>query len=299
MRAITPFAAALLLAACHAVDVPVDADGLHEPQVVDASYHRVVPSPLDSTAASVVSAMETAYELQRRVLLENLCNVDTPGFKRRIAHVVTESSRVLGNERLVLGGDDSFQPAAALIPRVNSVVADFSAGALKSTGRSLDLAIDGYGFFSVVYSDGTTRYLRDGRLQVDAHGKLVTLDGYVLTPEITVPVDTLDLVVTPLGRVLGRTAGAPDSSTTLGQLAIHRFVNANGLLFEGRLYLPSEASGQPLTGAPGDCGLGQLRQGFVEQSNVEMSTELRCLKQLEQRHRAVVQVLEQAGMVLR
>ena len=299
MRTITPFVVSLLLAACHAVDVPADADGLHEPQVVDASYHRVVPSPMDSTAARVVSAMETAYELQRRVMLENLCNVDTPGFKRRIAQVVTESPRSLGNERVAIGRDHSFQSASALMPRVHSVVAEFSAGALESTGRSLDLAIDGYGFFSVVCTDGSTRYLRDGRLQLDADGKLVTLDGYVLTPEITIPTDTLDLVVTPQGRVLGRTAGSPDTATTFGQLTIHRFVNANGLMFEGRLYSQSKASGRPVTATPGQGGLGHLRQGFLECSNVEMPSELRRLQELEQRHRTVMQVLEQEGLLRR
>jgi flagellar basal-body rod protein FlgG len=99
--------------------------------------------------------------------------------------------------------------------------------------------------------------------------------GNVLLPEISVPNDALEIAIDPEGRVNVRTAGSPDTSTLLGQITLHRFVNPSGMLAVGANVLrPSEASGAPITNTPGQTGLGLLKQGFVERSNVQIVNEL-------------------------
>ena len=150
--------------------------------------------------------------------------------------------------------------------RLNGTTKVFTTGTLEITERSLDVAIDGQGFFSVILPDGATGYTRDGNFHLNADGKLVTGAGNVLTPEVSID---------PEGRVSGRTAGSPDTSTQFGQLNIHRFVNPSGMLASGsNVMRPTEASGQPTTGAPGSNGLGLLKQGFIERSNVQIVNEL-------------------------
>ncbi|MFN9755630.1 MAG: flagellar hook-basal body complex protein, partial [Planctomycetota bacterium] len=123
--------------------------------------------------------------------------------------------------------------------------------------------------------DGTTAYTRNGNFQVNATGKLVTSNGNVLVPEITLPQDVLEVSIDPEGRVNVRTAANPEQTQQLGQLQLHRFVNPSGLLALGASVLrPTEASGQPITGQPGQLGLGMLRSGFLERSNVQIVNEL-------------------------
>ena len=123
--------------------------------------------------------------------------------------------------------------------------------------------------------DGSTGYTRDGGFQLNADGKLVTSSGNVVLPQITVPNDTLEISIDPTGLVSGRTAGSPDVATTFGNLTLHRFVNPSGMLAAGANVLrPTEASGAPISGQPGIQGLGTLKQGFVERSNVQIVNEL-------------------------
>ena len=137
------------------------------------------------------------------------------------------------------------------------------------------MAIDGDGFFQLQLPDGSQGYTRDGSFQLNADGKIVTGSGNVLLPEITVPSDTLEIAIDPEGRVNVRTAGNPDTSTLLGQLTLHRFVNPSGMLAVGsNVMRPTEASGQPISNTPGTTGLGLLKQGFVERSNVQIVNEL-------------------------
>jgi flagellar basal-body rod protein FlgG len=127
----------------------------------------------------------------------------------------------------------------------------------------------------VLLPDGSTGYTRDGGFHVNSAGKIVSGNGNILMPEITLPNDLLEISIDPEGRVSGRTAGSPDTATSFGQITIHRFVNPSGMLAVGaNVMRPSEASGQPITGIPGQTGLGLLKQGFVERSNVQIVNEL-------------------------
>ena len=117
-----------------------------------------------------------------------------------------------------------------------------------------------------------------------------------MTPEISLPGDTFEISIDAAGRVTGRTAGSPDTSTQFGQLNIHRFVNPAGLVLEGNLWRPTEASGKPITAVPGSSGLGSLRQGYLERSNVDLATELLALQLLEQRRAALVATMAGYGL---
>jgi flagellar basal-body rod protein FlgG len=226
------------------------------------------------TTATGMKAQQTMVDM----IANNIANVNTAGFKKSQASFEDLFYVTLQSPGLARGAGDSPVPIGTQIgsgTRLNGTTKVFTTGTLEITERSLDLAIDGEGFFSLILPDGSTGYTRDGAFHLNADGKIVTGTGNVLTPEITVPSDTLEISVDPTGRVSGRTAGSPDTATVFGQLNIHRFVNPSGMLAVGaNVMRPTEASGQPITSTPGLTGLGLLKQGFIERSNVQIVNEL-------------------------
>ncbi|HEB52049.1 MAG TPA: flagellar basal-body rod protein FlgG [bacterium] len=225
------------------------------------------------TTATGMKAQQTMVDM----IANNIANVNTSGFKKSQASFEDLFYVTLQSPGLSTSNGNSV-PIGTQIgsgTRLNGTTKVFTTGTLEITERSLDIAIDGDGFFSIILPDGSTGYTRDGSFHVNADGKLVTSAGNVLTPEITLPSDVLEISIDPGGRVSGRTAGAPDSSTVFGQLNIHRFINPSGMLAVGaNVMRPTDASGQPTTGLPGDNGLGLLKQGFLERSNVQIVNEL-------------------------
>ena len=146
-------------------------------------------------------------------------------------------------------------------------------GNLQQTGNSLDLGISGTGFFQVQMSDGTLAYTRDGSFQVNSDGTLVTANGDILQPQITIPTDAVSVTVAKDGTV---TIVQPGNVTsTQGPLQLSNFINPAGLQSIGdNLYLETVASGTPNTSNPATNGLGTINQGFVETSNVNVTEEL-------------------------
>jgi len=143
-----------------------------------------------------------------------------------------------------------------------------------STGRPLDLAIEGEGFFQLQRPDGGIAYTRDGSFTLSEQGQLVTAAGYALMPGITIPQDASGIGISATGVVSidGPTGGAP---VELGRIELVRFLNPNGLLSIGEnAYAETPASGQPMPGAPQDEGFGRLMQGALESSNVEIVQEM-------------------------
>lgn len=275
----------LLFAACQSTTPRVD-----EPVAVDATAKRerattaaAIANVADPVALSLAHAAIAATDHRRRVALENLANADVPGWKRRTAVL-------RGHCDFTVDGQ-TFQ-----MPTVFDVVRDHQQGALQVTQRALDLAIDGDGLFAVVTADGSIGYTRNGTLQVNADGKLVTADGLTVLPEITLPSDVLELAIDPVGVVACRTAGSPDTATRLGQLTLSRFVNAPGLRCNGSLLAGSEAAGNPITGAPGTAGLGYLKQGCLERGNVQLANELLELQAIERQATALARVLAPYGI---
>jgi flagellar basal-body rod protein FlgG len=147
-------------------------------------------------------------------------------------------------------------------------------GALTNTGNSLDLAINGLGYFQVTTPNGDTLYTRDGAFNTNASGQVVTTDGYTVTPPILIPATATSVTISQTGLVTATIPGqtAPQQ---LGQLTIANFVNPAGLQALGsNLFQQTAASGQPSVGVPGDTAFGIIQQGYLESSNVDPVSEI-------------------------
>jgi flagellar basal-body rod protein FlgG len=145
---------------------------------------------------------------------------------------------------------------------------------LSQTGADLDVAVRGEGFFKVAMPDGTFTYTRDGSFSMDAQGRIVTAQGNVVQPGITIPTNAQAITIAPNGQVSATIPGSTTPSV-LGQLALTRFINKAGLQATGdNLFVETPASGTPQDGVPNTDGYGDLQQGSLEQANVEAVTEI-------------------------
>jgi flagellar basal-body rod protein FlgG len=150
----------------------------------------------------------------------------------------------------------------------------FTPGAYQQTTNPLDIMIEGDGFFQITQPNGETAYTRDGSFKLDSQGRLVTSNGDIVNPAITIPTTTSHTTIAPDGTVSVTTAGQT-APTVVGNLQVTRFANCGGLEPIGQnLYKESGSSGAPQTGTPGSQGYGALRQGSLEMSNVSVVDEL-------------------------
>ena len=217
-----------------------------------------------------------AQQFQLDVVSHNLANVSTNGFKR--SHAVFED---LMYQTLRQPGANSteqtqlptgLQVGLGVRPVATSRM--YGQGSLQQTTNSLDMAVQGNGFFQVAMPEGTTGYTRDGAFQVDAQGQLVTSEGYGVQPQITIPAAALKTSIGSDGTVTVMLPGQA-APQTVGQIQLANFINPPGLDARGKnLFTETAASGQPSTGAPGLNGLGSIQQGFLETSNVNVVEEL-------------------------
>src|SRR6266511_2208430 len=142
----------------------------------------------------------------------------------------------------------------------------FTQGNLQKTDNTLDIAVNGQGFFQVMQPDGSIAYTRDGSFHLDAQGQLVSSSGYPLSPAITIPANAQTITVGRDGTVTVTQPGQP-APTQVGAIQLANFINAAGLQGQGEnLYIETAASGSPTTNAPGSNGIGVLQQGYVETS---------------------------------
>ncbi len=225
-----------------------------------------------STAATGMTAQQMIVD----TISNNLANINTTGFKRSqidfqdLMYVkVQEAGREIAAG---LTAPTGFEIGSGVRPA--STLKVFSQGEMVNTSRSLDLAIEGDGFFQVTLPSGETRFTRDGALRVNAEGNLVTSTGFLLDPQITIPSDARSISVGTDGTVTVF-QGSSGTGSVVGTIGLVRFPNASGLSSEGRnLYAETPASGAPVSGTAGSSGLGSIQQGFLEKSNVQMVTEL-------------------------
>jgi len=228
------------------------------------------------TAATGMDAMQTKLD----VIANNLANMNTTAFKRDRANF----EDLLYRHEVYPGIQDSLQnptPVGVEIglgTRVQSTQKDFQQGTIEQTGRDLDIAIEGKGFMQVNDPiSGSALYTRSGNLDINANGQLVigsAQTGRLIEPPITIPPDATNVVISPNGQVQVRQAGQV-ILTPVGEIQMSSFINPDGLLKVGEnLYQPTDASGQVLAGQAGQQGLGILRQGSLEKSNVEPVREM-------------------------
>jgi len=217
-----------------------------------------------------------AQQTQLDVIANNLANVSTNGFKR--ARAVFED--LLYQTYRPAGAQSSQQTQVPVGLQLGTGVRPVSTarihtqGNLQQTGNSLDLAIQGPGFFQIQQPDGTTAYTRDGSFHVDSQGQVVNSNGFALQPAITIPANATQITIGQDGTVSVLQPGQT-APTQVGTIQLAGFVNAAGLQSIGQnLYLETAASGAPTTNTPGTNGAGLLNQGYVETSNVNVVEEL-------------------------
>ncbi len=216
-----------------------------------------------------------AHQFLLDVISNNLANVNTTGYKR-----VQANFQDLLYDKIVPAGTESSQgivnPTGLQVGsgvRVVSTNKVYSQGVPENTGRTFDLAIQGNGFFQVTHPDGTVVYTRDGTFRLNSNGELVTSEGLSLQPAITVSSDLIGVSVGSDGTVSAQNSDG--SSQSLGQITLASFPNPAGLESMGKnLLRETSASGAPVTGTAGQNGIGEVMQGFRENSNVEVVTEL-------------------------
>lgn len=228
-------------------------------------------------ALSTASTGMMAMELNVQVISNNLANMTTNGYKRQraefqdllydhVSRIGTQTS-TQGNI-LPVGIDLGSGVKSVGTPRL------MTQGNLAQTGGTLDIAIRGDGFFKVQLPDGTYAYTRDGSFKMDNQGRIVTAQGNVVQPALTIPTNSTGLTINAQGQVSVMPQGQTQA-TIVGQLTLTRFINQSGLLPIGdNLYQETPASGQPQDGNPGTDGAGDLQQGSLEQSNVDSVTEI-------------------------
>lgn len=228
------------------------------------------------TAATGMDAMETKLD----VIANNLANINTTGFKKDRANF----EDLLYRTEVYPGVQDANQTPTAvgtqvgLGVRVTSTQTDQRQGTLQQTGRNLDIAIEGAGLLRVLDpGTQTTFYTRAGNLDINANGQLVmgsAQTGRLLDPPIQIPNDATAIVINADGQVMVRQPGNVELQQQ-GQIQMAQFINPDGLLKVGEnMYMQTDASGPETQGNPGQNGLGVLRQGNLEASNVEPVQEL-------------------------
>jgi flagellar basal-body rod protein FlgG len=223
------------------------------------------------TSATGMNAQATSIDNTAN----NLANVNTNGFKKGQADF---QDLIYTNERTP--GADAAQglqvPTGLQIghgARVAGITKVFTQGTLVNTQNQYDLAIEGQGFLQVLMPNGETRFTRDGALRLNPQGNFVTTDGFLITPQVTIPQDAVNTAIGADGTVT--VTNPQGQSAIVGQLTLVRFPNPAGLSAEGRnLFTESASSGPPLVSTPGVNGVGLIRQGMLERSNVDAVTEL-------------------------
>jgi flagellar basal-body rod protein FlgG len=229
-----------------------------------------------SSALWVAKTGLDAQQTRMTVISNNLANVATTGFKRGRAafeDLLYQTVRQSGGQT----SQQTQSPTGLHLGTGVRVVAtdkQFAQGSLQQTGNSLDLGINGRGFFQVLMPDGSAAYTRDGSFQVDSQGQLVTASGYTVQPAINIPEAAQSVTIGVDGTVSVQLAGeaAPQQ---VGTLALTDFINPAGLQPQGEnLYLETASSGPPQTGTPGLNGMGKIEQGSLEGSNVNVVEEL-------------------------
>lgn len=207
----------------------------------------------------------------------NLANASTIGFKKSRA-IFEDLLYQTINQPGGRSSQDTKLPSGLMIGSGSKVVAtqkNFDQGNILTTDNSLDMMIDGRGFFEILMPDGTTSYTRNGQFMLNDEGTIVTPGaGYPLQPEIQVPQDAQSITVSQDGEVTVQIPGQAEAQV-VGQLNLSDFVNPSGLEPIGQnLYLETGSSGAPLQGIPGNDGIGSLVQGALETSNVNVTEEL-------------------------
>jgi flagellar basal-body rod protein FlgG len=252
-------------------------------------------------ALSIAATGMLAQQLNVEVISNNIANMNTTAYKRQRA----EFQDLLYQDERRVGSTSS--DAGTIVPsgiqlglgvRTAAVYRMTGQGNLMSTENTLDLAVQGKGFFQIELPSGEIAYTRAGSFQLSPLGEIVTADGYVVLPGITIPDDAIDATVNTSGEVLVTLTGEV-TPQNVGQIELTSFANQVGLQAMGNnLFLETTASGPPITGVPGETGFGTVLQGFLETSNVDVVREITNLIRAQRAYEMNSKVIETADQML-
>ncbi|MGI6683982.1 MAG: flagellar hook-basal body protein [Bacillota bacterium] len=231
--------------------------------------------------------------LQNRINIvgNNMANANTFGFKETLQSMEEAyDTRELSNTFAIFGG---VVPGIGLNTQRNLYIGqrlDFSQGSLLETENPLDMAINGVGFFQVRTPEGNIGYTRAGLFRLDGEGRLVNDKGLLLEPMIQVPAGTSNINVKKDGRITGLVDGVFED---LGQILLARFDNPHGLDQGGdNLFFATEASGEPITGMPGDNGFGVVQGAMLERSNADVANAMTQLVQAQKAYQVELRTIK-------
>ena len=224
------------------------------------------------TAATGMIAQQTQVD----VTSHNIANVNTMGYKKNRAEFADLMYQVMSYAGTPTSTTTTHPTGieVGLGVRPQAITKIHSQGYFKETGNNLDMVIAGNGFFQVQMPDGTTAYTRNGAWKLDSDGNIVNDDGLQLVPNITIPADATHISI-GIDRTVSVLQPGAAEMQQVGQIEIVNFINPAGLHSSGdNLFLETGASGAPIIGIAGQDGLGQIKQGFVEMSNVQLVEEM-------------------------
>jgi flagellar basal-body rod protein FlgG len=231
-------------------------------------------------ALSIAATGMMAQQLNVEVISNNIANMNTTGFKRQRAEFQDLIYQNLERPGVSSSAAGNIVPVGIQIGagvKAGAVGRITEQGAITRTDNPYDLAIAGRGYFQVQTPGGEIAYTRAGNLAVNAEGQLVTSEGFLIEPAITVPQDAIQVSVSRDGVVQAFTSGQTEPQQ-IGQIELAAFINPAGLDAQGEnLFLATAASGEPQVAAPGSAGYGTLMQGFVENANVNAVEEISAL----------------------
>jgi flagellar basal-body rod protein FlgG len=248
-------------------------------------------------ALSIAATGMTAQQTNVEVIANNIANINTTGFKRARAEftdLLYQADRVVGTPNR--GGEDPIPEGTSIGLGVRSAAVRnlHLQGALAKTGNKFDLALNGRGWFQIQGANNETFYTRAGAFNKNADSQLVTVDGLLVQPTITIPANATDVVISESGLVSARVGGSTDLQT-VGQLTIANFANEAGLEpLGGNLYRETISSGTPVIGNPGDTGSATIQQGYLESSNVDPVKEITELIQAQRAYEMNSKVIQAA-----
>jgi len=252
-------------------------------------------------ALKIAATGMSAQQMRVEVISNNLANMNTTAYNARRAEFADLHYQQMARAGTINAADGTVLPTGVQLGlgvRPAAVSVALAQGTLAQTGGDLDLAIEGAGYIEVTLPSGQSGYTRDGALKRSSDGLIVTSDGNAVVPEIVIPDGTSSISINAEGEVYGYFTDrvAPE---LLGQLTLAGFSNEKGLeAIGGNLFVESAASGSPAVGAPGQDGLGSLRQGYLESSSVDAVREVTELIEAQRGYELNAKVITAADQMM-
>ena len=252
-------------------------------------------------ALSIAATGMLAQQMNVEVISNNIANMNTTGFKRQRAEFQDLLYQNLERIGAASSDEGTVVPSGIQIGvgvKTGTVYRVTEQGNLASTENTYDIAVQGKGYFRVRLPSGQDAYTRAGAFSLSPEGQIVTADGFVVAPGITIPREAMDVTINAQGQVQIRMPGQT-APVTVGQLELSTFFNEAGLEAMGdNMFLESNSSGAPVNGTPGAPGFGTILQGFLETSNVNAVAEITSLISAQRAYEMNAKVITTADEML-